>query len=258
MWRLVLGAILSLLPRRWRDQLPLDAGFPWERAAMLSGLVESMAALLGLVTWYSHSVTTWAANALDSALRGGPEANVPGQAIGFSALVLWVIHPLTWCIGFFAFEGIVRFLAAAFTEQVFATLPLAAADWCYGKIVGRPREGDAAFTPGAKEQLRSLVTAVREGVRVGNTPEMVDELVESNRGEQTYLEIRSSHPKPEWVPPKVVRIAEQYYRLEELAKGKAPRTFVFRLRRLTAGVPGRTVIVYDLPGTANDQSRLND
>ena len=71
------------------------------------------------------SVTTWAANALDSALRGGPESAVPGQAIGFSALVLWVLHPLTWLIAYFVIEGLVRLLAAAFTGQVFGTFPLA-------------------------------------------------------------------------------------------------------------------------------------
>jgi hypothetical protein len=121
MWRLALGTILALLSRRWRARLRFDEAIPWVRATVLSGFLESLLALLGLFDWYSHSVTPRAANALDSALRNGPERAVPGQAIGFSALVLWLIHPLTWLIGFFLIEGLVRLLAAAFTEQIFAT-----------------------------------------------------------------------------------------------------------------------------------------
>jgi len=98
MWRLALGIFLSILPQRWRDALRLNESVPWEPATVLSSFVESLLALVLLLCWYSRSVTTWAANALDSALRGGPERAVPGQAIGFSALVLWILHPLTWLI----------------------------------------------------------------------------------------------------------------------------------------------------------------
>jgi hypothetical protein len=100
------------MPGRWRAGLRLNEAIPWVRATVLSGFLESLLAFFALVDWYSHSVTTWAANALDSALRNGPERDVPGQAIGFSALVLWVIHPLTWLIGFFVIEGVLRLLAA--------------------------------------------------------------------------------------------------------------------------------------------------
>jgi hypothetical protein len=119
MWRLALGIFLSILPQRWRDALRLNESVPWEPATVLSGFVESLLALILLLYWYSRSVTTWAAKALDSALRGGPESAVPGQAIGFSALVLWILHPLTWLIAYFILEGLVRLLAAAFTDQIF-------------------------------------------------------------------------------------------------------------------------------------------
>src|SRR5229473_3130255 len=205
MWRLALGTILSLTPSRWRAGLRLNEAIPWVRATVLSGFLESLLAFFALIDWYSHSVTTWAANALDSALRNGPERAVPGQAIGFSALVLWVIHPLTWLIGFFVIEGLLRLLAAAFTEQIFGTAPLAFADWCYGKVTGRSLDGEA------------------------------------------LLEIHSSRAKAEWIPPRTVRIGDTYFRLEQLTQGNAPRPFVFRLRRVAAGAPGRTVIVYESP-----------
>src|SRR5258705_4753730 len=247
MWRLALGMVLSPLPRRWRVALQPAKGLPWVSATVLSGLLESLLAFVALIYWYYLSVTTWAANALDSALRNGPERAVPGQAIGFSALVLWVIHPLTWLIGFFVIEGLLRLLAAGFTEQIFATAPLAFADWCYGKVTGRSLEGDALYTPSVRAQLRSIVSVLKEKIIVARLPEIADELLEQSGDGEAFLEIHSSRAKAEWIPPRTVRIGEAYFRLEQLAQGNAPRPFVFRLRRVAAGAPGRTVIVYESP-----------
>jgi hypothetical protein len=255
MWRLALGAILSLLPRRWRIGFGLNEAIPWPSAAALSGVLESLLAFVGLVYWYSRSVTTWAANALDSAMRNGPEAQVPGQAIGFSALVLWLIHPVTWCVGFFVLEGLVRLLAGAFTEQVVATFPLVMVDWGYGKLTGRPPEGDAKHAPSAKVQLQEFVSSVKQGVIALRMPMLDDECIEIVEGAELYLEIRASHPKGDWIPPRVVRVGDAYFRLEQVANGKAPRPYIFRLRRLAAGVPGRTVIVYEPPHSVGDQER---
>src|SRR5262249_4861396 len=38
-----------------------------------------------------------------------------------------------------------------------------------------------------------------------------------------------SHAKPGWVPPKVVRILDTYYRLESAAESARPRPFVYRV-----------------------------
>jgi hypothetical protein len=54
-----------------------------------------------------------------------------------------LLHPFSWLLIFFVIEGLVRWLAAAFTEQTPGTLPLAFADWCYGKATARPAQGDA-------------------------------------------------------------------------------------------------------------------
>lgn len=247
MCRLALGILLSFLPRRWRSALSSNESVRLVHATVLSGLFESLLAFFALVSWYSHSVTTWAANALDSALRNGPERAVPGQAIGFSALVLWMIHPLTWFIAFFVFEGLVRLLAAAFTDQIFATLPLAFADWCIGKATGRAPEGDARHTPSARKALQSIISTAKDRVTAARFSEVADELTEHTEDSEVILEIHSSRTKPEWTPPKTVRIGKSYFRLEHLAEGQAPRPFIYRLRRVAAGAPGRTVIVYESP-----------
>jgi hypothetical protein len=216
-------------------------------ATVVSGFVESVLALVALVYWYSHSVTSWAASALDSALRNGPASSIPGPVIGLAGLVLWCIHPLTWFIGYFAIEGVLRLLAAAFTDQIFGTLPLALADWCYGKMTRRPLEGDALHTPNGRAQLQSFFSAVREKIITRRLPEIGDELVEVTENDDRILEIHSSRPKAEWIPPKIVRIDDSYFQLQDVTEGKSPRPFIFRLKPLAAGVTGRTVIVYHAP-----------
>jgi hypothetical protein len=247
MWKLALGVVLSFLPRRWRCALASNEEVPWVHATVLSALIQGLLAFDALVAWYSHSVTTWAANAMDSALRNGPERTVPGQAIGFSALVLWMIHPVTWFIAFFVFEGLVRLLAAAITDQIFPTLPLAFADWCIGKVTGRAPEGDAQHMPSMREALQSIISIAKDRVTAAGFPEVADELTEHTEDGEVILEIHSSRRKAEWTPPKTVRIGESYFRLEHWTEGQAPRRFIYRLRRVAAGAPGRTVIVYESP-----------
>jgi hypothetical protein len=254
MWRTLFGIALSFVPRRWRAPLHLDQAIPWVRAAILSGLLESLLDFIALVAWYSRSVTHWAAHALDSALHNGPEAQVPGQAIGFSALVLWCLHPLTWFIAYFVVEGMVRFLAAVSTEQVLPSWPLLVVDWCYGKFTGRPPEGDALHTPTAKEQIQSLASIARHAAKTAALAQLPDELRESTQGSDSILEIHSCRAKSDWTPPRVVRIADTYYRLESTSEGKRPRPFIFHLRRLPAGVPGRSVLFYEPPPSDGGQN----
>jgi hypothetical protein len=83
-------------------------------------------------------------------------------------------------------------------------------------------------------------------------PKLEDECREIVEGNELFLEIRASHPKGEWIPPRVVKVGDAYFRLEQASNGTAPRPFVFRLRRLAAGVPGRTVIVYERPRMENE------
>ncbi|PYU87515.1 MAG: hypothetical protein DMG51_01960 [Acidobacteria bacterium] len=45
-------------------------------------------------------------------------------------------------------------------------------------------------------------------------------------------------------PPSTVRFQDSHYRLEVLSGGSAPRPFRYILRKLPAGVMGRTVLVY--------------
>ena len=248
MWKVVPGIPLSLLPRRWRAATTIpEETVPWVPAAILSGILESVLAVTGLIYWYSHSVTTWAADALDSALRGGPGAEYDPHLLGLSAFVIWCIHPLTWLLASFFGEGLVRIVGAISIEQILPMWLLAFADWCYGKFTHRGAQGDSLQLPKGKEQFQSFLRAAKGAAKTVGLPELPDELVEAGAGADSTLAILCSRPKAEWIPPKVVRIADVYYRLESAAQGKRPRPFIYRLRRLAAGVPGRNVLLYEPP-----------
>jgi hypothetical protein len=162
MWKVVLGIPLSLLPRRWRGARAIpEETVPWVPAAILSGILESVLAVAGLIYWYSHSVTTWAADALDSALRNGPGAEYDPHLLGLSAFVVWCIHPLTWLLASFFGEGLVRIVGAISIEQILPMWLLAFADWCYGRFTHRAPEGDLCTS--LKERTNSLFLAGREG-----------------------------------------------------------------------------------------------
>ena len=216
-------------------------------AAILAGMLEAIFAVVGLIYWYSHSVTHWAASALDSALNNGPTADYDPHVLGLTAFVIWCIHPLTWLLASFFVEGLVRIVAAISMEQILPLWPLAFADWAYGKLTRRPREGVALHTPTAKEQLRSFAATAKQTAKSAGLRDLPDELVESTEGAEAILEIRSSRGKADWTPPKVVRVAGVYYRLESAGSGQRPRPFVYRLRQLAAGVPGRNVLLYEPP-----------
>ena len=253
MWKVLPGIVLSLLPRRWRARFPVaDETIPWAAAAILAGMLESIFAVVALVYWYSHSVTHWAATALDSALNNGPTADYDPHVLGLTAFVIWCIHPLTWLLASFFAEGLIRIVAAVSMEQILPLWPLAFADWAYGKFTRRPLEGVSLHTPPANEQLRSFAATVKQSAKAAGLKDVPDQLIEATQGVDAILEIHSSRPKNEWVPPKIVRIHDAYFRLESAQSGQRPRPFVYRLRKLAAGVPGRSVLLYPPPHTSEN------
>src|SRR5580658_1771174 len=233
-----LGPFLAFLPKRWRESLPFHASVEWKPAVLLSGILESTLALIALVYWYSYSVTHWAAQAVFSAIQRGAE--IDPKALGFAGLAVMFLHPLTWVIAYCGVEGIVR-LCAAFTDTTLGTLPLFLADKIYLQVV-RGRNPLAMGTDNfSQSHLASGIRAVREKALAASLPLIPDELHFTKDGSEEILEIRASRPKPDWTPPRVVRYGDRYYRLESSSTGTPPRPFLYKLRRLPAGVPGRTV-----------------
>lgn len=243
MWTFLLGPIFAILPAPWRAVLPFAKEVRWETATAVSGFAEAAGALVGLMYWYSHAMSIWVGNGVNVALSGkmGPEARL--QDIGGAALLVWWMHPVTWLLAYFLLEGAIRLCTGAFGGHPCGTLPLFLID----KITVGPfrrRATSAHGSAGTGGNLASVAGAVRERVRTAKLPEVPDELCFLKDGSDEILEISACRRKQDWTPPRVLRYADAFYRLEEDSTVGGPRPFRYRLRRLVAGVPGRTVLLY--------------
>lgn len=244
MWIKFLGPFLSILPWRWRRALPFYQAVPWVTGVIISGIAETILAIIALAYWYSYSVTTWVSRMLDSALSQSAPTGITDHEVGFAALVVLVTHPLTWVILFFVVEGMVR-MCGGLTDTVLAVFPLYLFDKIISAISRRgpaPQPGVPAF---AQSNVSSYVGTMRDSIISARFRDLPDEHLLTTAGSEELLEIRSSNAKKEWDPPRVVRYQDRYYSLEEFARGSAPRPFIYRLRRLPAGVPSRRVLIYD-------------
>jgi hypothetical protein len=244
MWSLTyfLGPWLALLPARWRKALPFAEAVELGPATVISGLGELVVVVIVGMYWYSYSMTTWVAHGLDAVLSGrtGP-AEVTDHAIGFMAYLVWATHPFTWIVGYFFLEGAARLCGAAFTGHVMGTLPLFLADKIYGKIFRRNEPLDAVRANAPEGNFRS---AMRDKLLVAKSRGVSDEVSTEREGADELLRVRASRPKVDWEPPRIVRYQDSYYRLETYTRVSGPRPFLYTLRKLPAGVPSRSVLVY--------------
>jgi hypothetical protein len=193
--------------------------------------------------WYSYSVTTWVSRALDNTLSKSAPTTITDHEIGFAALLIWANHPLTWTIAYLGIEGMAR-ACAALTDTVLGVFPLSLLEKIYSKIFRRVEPEPAGAVEFSQGHVSSYVGTVTEKVLTARLPHVPDELSVSKNSAEEILEIRASHAKPEWTPPRVVRIEDRYYRLEDCGRESGARPFVYKLRRLAAGVPGRAVLIY--------------
>jgi hypothetical protein len=239
----LLGPILALLPKWWRESLPASWSVEWRIATILSGFLESVVGLIGMMYWYSYSVTTWVSRGLDAALTGKTPQGTTEHEIGFVGLLIFATHPLTWFLAYCGVEGMVRLLGAAISENVLGIVPLYLIDRVIAKLTKRKREVPKVEGPGGSH-LAATAEAIREKLLRARLPEVPDELCVTRNATDEFLEIRACRTKQDWVPPRVVRYLDTYYRLESSGKGTESRPYSYVLRRLPAGVPGRSVLLY--------------
>jgi hypothetical protein len=239
MWTYTIGPFLSLLPRAWRKALPFASAINWPHAVTISGFAELVLAIVALVQWYSISMTTWVSRGLEVAMSGKAGPGITDHAIGAMAWFMWANHPLTWLLGYFIVEGAVRLCGAAFSESLLGTLPLFLIDKAACVFFGGSKTAQEA--PGA---VSFFLGAISEKLLESSVPVSADEISFRESGTEEIMEIRASRRKPGWDPPRVVRFEEAYYRLEDSSKCPGARPFRYTLRRLSAGVPGRKVLLY--------------
>jgi hypothetical protein len=216
----------------------------WRPATALSGFAEATLALIAIMYWYSYTITTWVDRGWDAALSGKMPVGVTDHQIGFTALLIFATHPLTWAIAYFGVEGSVRLLGAIASGNNLGILPLFVADKVFGKITGRADAKTGVTMESSRGNVSSYLGAVGDSVMGKFLPSVPDELSLIRNETEEILEIRASRKKADWIPPRVVRYQDAYYRLEADTRGIAPRPFHYQLRRLERGVPGRNVLLY--------------
>ena len=234
----LLGPILSLLPQCWRERFRL-LKINWAHATVISGFVEIVAGLAAYWAWYFHAMNFWLNRAAEVASQNQSGPEIGEHALTAAALFIFATHPLTWLLAYFCLEGTVRLCGAAFTESIMGTLPLFIAGKIVEVVQSRQKPHDEA-----PSVVSSFFAAIREKLQERSQPEGPDELIATKNGHEEFLEIRASRRKPDWDPPRVVRMRDTYYRLENFTKTAPPRPFRYTLRKLTAGAPGRTVLLY--------------
>lgn len=201
----ILGPFLTMLPRRWRTRVLASADVHSARAATISGILEVIFAIVGLIVWYSIYVTLLSAAAAHSSVA------IPDQSanrIGMFAYAWFWLNPLTWVVAYFAFEGAVRFLAAAVTGETYGILPLWAVErvWRFFKQRNAPPP----------------------------LPLVTDEITP---GDATCdIRISSCRAKSDWKYPFTIRYAGAYFQvIASSSLGMGPRPHVYSLRRLPPG-----------------------
>lgn len=242
MWTYLLGPFLVALPLRWRRVLPFSSAVHWRPASILSGLAESIIAITALTYWYWYSMSTWISAELDRALAGKTAVGTTDHNIATAALLIWATSPVTWGIAFAGIEGMVR-VCAAFTDTFLGIFPLFLVDKFFSFFFWRSRS-QGVQTGFSQSNVSSYVGAIRDKLATTHSSNLPDEVCVMRNTSEEFLEIRSCRAKPEWNPPRVVRVEERYYRLEDCVRGASARPFVYRLRPLSKGVPGRSVLIY--------------
>ena len=240
-WTFGAGPILALLPERWRRARWWYERVRWEPAGTVSGILEIFGAVAALGYWYMYEMMRRISQVMEMADSGKLGPGLDEHQIRGAALMLFYMSALNWILLYFFVEGAVRLCAAAFTGNVYGSLPLGMIERVLFAI-RKPEEARVGET--VKENARSFAESVRERVMVARLEDTADELRFERDGEEEVLEIWACRRKADWDPPKTVRVDETFYRLEESRVGAAPRPFQYRLRRVGAGVMGRTVLQY--------------
>jgi hypothetical protein len=101
------------------------------------------------------------------------------------------------------FKGAVRMCGGAFTGNILGTLLLFLLDKVYVKIF----RGDPPDAVRANAPPGSFASAIHEKVLSG-LPKTSDELQIRQDGAEEILEIRASRKKPDWTPPRLVRVQD--------------------------------------------------
>ncbi|HEU5403409.1 MAG TPA: hypothetical protein VFU86_18785 [Terriglobales bacterium] len=208
MIQFLFGFGVVLLPERFRKKwLPQWHG-NLRTSAVVSGVLQSLTALGVLVARYPRFVNEQVAQIDVRVINGMAEkgGDTAVRGIGIILLAAYVLLPTSILLIYFAFEGVVRFVAAVTTGEVVGTLPLALVDM-------------------AGQKWSAYYSEKKQGPRV---PDLVS--VPPIDGSGYDLSIASCRQKPGWDHLMTITYNEALYEVVDYVEGDEPRKHVYLLR----------------------------
>lgn len=223
MFSLLLGIILSLLPKRYRDRLPASAQADLRQGALASGLAAAVGCFILLIFRYLDFLQFRVGDLGQRAIDRGQEVVLTNEVAHFGmgtvALAEYLFQPLTVALIYFCLEGTVRFFAALITQEVTGTLPLYLLAWI--------------------EDRFSQARAERKlGPRM---PDIIEEVYSNEYDARVFTCRRRRH----WDRMFTLEWNGQFYEVVGEQPGKPPHHYIYRLKKSPKGRVVRSVRAYD-------------
>ncbi len=223
MLHLALGALLSLLPRRYRERFAAAAGDDLRWGAIIGGILQVFVCLVLFILRYLSFFQYRVGDIGERTIARGAESVLAAPAaqfgMGFTTTVEYLAQPLTLVLIYFTVEGVVRVTAALVTEEVVGTLPVHIIAW--GQERWEAARAERALGP------------------------RVADIVEPMYSPDYDLRIFSCRRKRGWDRLMTVSYDAQFYEVLDEQPGKPPHHFIYRLRKSRPGRVIRTVHQYD-------------
>lgn len=223
----LLGTIFVLFPEHWRPKFFTCDANDWRQAAVAAGTAQIIVCLSLYIVWFVYSAGHWAHAAVMTAVRAHPEMSVSSGMIGTLVYVLIHLHPLTWLLLYFAYEGIVRTLNARARMPVRATLPLRLID----RTIRYAKSGE----------WREAPRLVPDEVTAGNG--------------RWDLRIASCRRKQHWKYPLTIRHSGEFFQVisQEQSDAFGARPYVYFFRRLPTNETIKGLESYDPADVLSDE-----
>ncbi len=214
--RIVTGIFYSLLPKEWRRHWQPESTIGFERAAILSGLLEILLFGSLLMRGFAHFIVQRVAQ-MDLA-TGGEIRRHSITTEGYVVLLLgieYLLRPQTIALTILTLEGALRAISAWAVDEVLPSLPL---------------------------KLVALGILLAHGRRRSPNAAIVDEVLLDTEND-IPLQIFSSRDKG-WQIPITVEFDGHYYELIGCTKGDPDRPFRYLLRPLSGTSVIRRLVHY--------------
>ena len=220
---LLLGMLLSLLPKRYRDRLPASAQGDLRLGALVSGFATSAACLVAFIvrylSFFQYRIGDIGQRAIDKGNEGILAYPYAQYGMGAATTVEYLFKPLSIALIYFGIEGAVRLLAAITTQEITGSLPLYALAWLEDSL-GKARAERAM------------------GPRV---PDVFEE-VYSNEFDARIFTCRR---RRNWHRMMTLSWQDQFYEILGERPGRAPHHFIYLLRKSPKRRVIRTVHYFD-------------